>query len=63
MRQLLQGNAPPMRGGIWIDTYNGIWNEEISGTITTRVDAAGMFFVTELSMDSVEQGRAHPGET
>jgi hypothetical protein len=52
-----------MRGGIWIDTYNGIWNEEISGTITTRVDAASMFFVTELSMGSAEQGRAHPGET
>jgi hypothetical protein len=50
-----------MRGGIWIDTYNGIWNEQISGTITTRVDAAGMFFVT--AMVSAEQEAARHAAT
>ena len=48
MRQLLQDNPPPMRGGCWIDTYNGIWNEEIAGTIKARIDGNNQYFVTEL---------------
>lgn len=48
MRQLLQENPPPMRGGIWIDTYNGIWNEEIAGTVKARIDGNNQYFVTEL---------------
>lgn len=49
MIRLLTTNPPPPRGGVWLDCYNNIWNEEISGAITTRVDAATMFFVTELT--------------
>ena len=37
----------PNRGGCFIDAYNQSINEEISGTITTRVDASNMSFVTE----------------
>lgn len=48
LRQLLQNNPPPMRGGCWIDTYNGIWNEEIAGTIKARIDGNNQYFVTEL---------------
>jgi len=38
-------------GGLWLDCYNCIYNEEICGTITTRIDAACEYFVTELSTD------------
>lgn len=37
----------PHRGGCFIDAYNQSINEEIAGTITTRVDASNMSFVTE----------------
>lgn len=37
----------PNRGGCFIDAYNQSINEEIAGTITTRVDASNMSFVTE----------------
>lgn len=37
----------PFRGGLWIDTYNGIYNEAISGTIKARIDANCMYFVTQ----------------
>lgn len=56
MRQLLQENPPPMRGGIWIDTYNGIWNEEIAGTIKARIDGNNQYFVTVMA--SAERGQA-----
>ena len=47
LQQLLQDNPPPMRGG-WVDTYNGIWNEEIAGTIKARIDGNNQYFVTAL---------------
>jgi hypothetical protein len=37
----------PFRGGQWIDTYNGIYNEGISGTIKARIDSNCMYFVTQ----------------
>lgn len=37
----------PNKGGVFIDSYNQSVNEEIAGTITTRVDASNMSFVTE----------------
>lgn len=58
LRKLIQDNRPPLRGGIWLDCYNGIWNEEISGTITTRIDAACEFFVPELSTVSAGRDQA-----
>jgi site-specific DNA-cytosine methylase len=37
----------PNKGGVFIDSYNQSVNEEISGTITTRIDASNMSYVTE----------------
>ena len=37
----------PNMGGVFIDAYNQSINEDIAGTITTRVDAANMIYVTE----------------
>lgn len=37
----------PNMGGVFIDAYNQSINEDIAGTITTRVDASNMNFVTE----------------
>ena len=34
-------------GGVWIDTYNQIYNIKHSGTVTTRIDGACMYFVTQ----------------
>ena len=55
MQQLLQDNPPPMRGGCWIDTYNGIWNEEIAGTIKARIDGNNQYFVTVLDSAGRDQ--------
>lgn len=38
----------PNRGGVFIDAYNQSINEDIAGTITTRVDASNSIYVTEL---------------
>lgn len=38
----------PNRGGVFIDAYNQSINEDIAGTITTRVDASYSIYVTEL---------------
>lgn len=37
----------PFRGGCWLDTYNGIYNVEVSGTIKARIDSNCMYFVTQ----------------
>lgn len=36
----------PLAWGVWIDTYNQIYNIKYSGTVTTRIDGACMYFVT-----------------
>lgn len=46
--KMVQADAIPNRGGVFIDAYNQSTNEEIAGTITTRVDAANMIYVTEV---------------
>ena len=38
----------PNKGGAFIDAYNQSINEDIAGTITTRVDASNHIFVTEI---------------
>ena len=35
-------------GGVFIDAYNQSINTDIAGTITTRVDASNMTYVTEI---------------
>ena len=37
----------PNQGGVFIDAYNQTINEDIAGTITTRVDASNMTFITD----------------
>jgi hypothetical protein len=51
LERLILTRRPPIREGLWLDCYNCIYNEEICGTITTRIDAACEYFVTELSTD------------
>lgn len=41
-------------GGVFIDAYNQSVNLDIAGTITTRVDASNMNFVTEKCMEEVK---------
>jgi hypothetical protein len=38
----------PNRGGVFIDAYNQSINEDIAMTITTRVNASSMIYVTEI---------------
>ena len=45
---MIDNGKIPNRGGVFIDAYNQSINENIAGTITTRVDASNMVFVTEI---------------
>jgi len=42
----------PIRGGVYIDVYNQIINEEISGAIHTRISQGNYWYVTELFEDT-----------
>lgn len=44
----------PNKGGVFIDAYNQSINEDIAGTITTRVDASNHIFVTDISKGFAE---------
>ena len=46
MRSLLDRGIP-FQGGQWLDTYNGITNPKISGTVKARIDQNNMYFVTQ----------------
>lgn len=35
------------RVGIWLDTYNGIYNTDISGVIKARINTNNMYYVTQ----------------
>ena len=48
LASLLDTAKVPFRGGIWLDTYNGIFNTSISGTIKARIDSNCMYFVTQV---------------
>ena len=47
LQSMIDNLLIPNKGGCFIDAYNQSINEEIAGTITTRVDASNMSFVTE----------------
>jgi hypothetical protein len=47
LQNLIDKGMIPNKGGVFIDSYNQSVNEEISGTITTRIDASNMSYVTE----------------
>ena len=38
----------PFRGGLWLDTYNQRYST-IAGTVTTRIDAGGCWYVTQVT--------------
>ena len=38
-------------GGVWIDAYNQCVNEDIAGTVTTRIDMSNHYWTTELKME------------
>ena len=46
LRSLIE-NGIPFRG-VWLDTYNGIYNTKHSGTIKARIDGNCMYFVTQV---------------
>lgn len=50
----------PNKGGVFIDAYNQSINEDIAGTITTRVDASNLTFVTDMQYKGKE---IHPYES
>lgn len=63
LRNMIDENKIPNIGGVFIDAYNQSVNINIAGTITTRVDASNMNFVTENNMKEakVEQiGNLYP---
>jgi len=45
---MICSNKIPNMGGVFIDAYNQSINTDIAGTITTRVDASNMTYVTEI---------------
>lgn len=47
LQQLIDKGAIPNKGGVFIDSYNQSVNEDVAGTITTRIDASNMSYVTE----------------
>ena len=48
LQKMITNNLIPNTGGVFIDAYNQTINTEIAGTITTRVDASNMVYVTEV---------------
>lgn len=48
LQMMIDKDLIPNRGGVFIDAYNQSINEDIAGTITTRVDASNSIYVTEL---------------
>ena len=38
----------PFLGGLWLDTYNGIYNNNICGTIKARINSNCMYYVTQV---------------
>ena len=47
LAQLIEGGLP-YRGGLWLDTYNQIYNTIVAGTIKARIDGNCMYFVTSV---------------
>ena len=48
LQQLLESGKVPFKGGVYLDTYNQIYNERICGTIKARIDGNCMYFVTQV---------------
>lgn len=48
LQKMINKGKIPNIGGVFIDAYNQSVNLDIAGTITTRVDASNMIFVTEI---------------
>lgn len=48
LESLIESNTPPMKDGVWLDTYNGIWNDSVAGTIKARIDGNCMYYVTQV---------------
>lgn len=48
LQKMITNNLIPNKGGVFIDAYNQTINTEIAGTITTRVDASNMVYITEI---------------
>lgn len=48
LEALIENNTPPFRRGVYLDTYNGIWNDRVCGTIKARIDSNCMYFVTDV---------------
>lgn len=36
------------KGGVYLDTYNQIYNDKVCGTIKARIDQNNMYFVTQV---------------
>lgn len=57
---MMEKNLIPDRGGVWIDAYNQCASEDVAGTITTRIDGTGSYWVTEAEpINTAAGGTAH----
>lgn len=45
--QMLIDKGIPFKGGVYLDTYNQIYNTQICGCIKARIDQNNMYFVTQ----------------
>ena len=61
---MIESGKIPNRGGVFIDAYNQSINEDIAGTITTRVDASNSTFITdEYRQDDMPKQQGGGGTT
>lgn len=47
LNDMIDNGAIPCNKKVYVDAYNGICRDDISGTITTRVDASNLYFISE----------------
>ena len=47
LKNLIDSGIPFM-GGVYLDTYNGIYNTTLCGTIKARINTNCMYFVTQV---------------
>lgn len=45
LEKLFRTRDIPHRGGVWLDCYSNLYNENICGCITTRISDANCYFI------------------
>ena len=48
LKRLFLTRDVPRQEGVWLDCYSNLYNEDISGCITTRISDGNEYFVTTI---------------